>query len=193
MMNEESQGPRFNLDDLAEAAVLEGGKRLETRTIRSWIKAGVLPGPDGKGRGQGRHYGERHRIRLLFLQRIQKALGENSRLPLRLIATYLPNIDEGTIRRVARGDVPHAELQSAIATHTLHAHRSAEAIAPMMSAEEPPSPVPKKTRRDQGDEHWTTIEVTKNVSLRMRGDDPDQVAQLAKMARHLREWTEGEP
>jgi hypothetical protein len=38
---------------------------------------------------------------------------------------------------------------------------------------------------------WTTIEVTADIALRLRGNEPEEVARLAQLARRLREWIEG--
>jgi hypothetical protein len=37
-------------------------------------------------------------------------------------------------------------------------------------------------------ERSTTIDVTDEISLRMRGDDPKKMVWLAQLARKLREW-----
>ncbi len=181
MLNQSAENHRYNLEELASAAALDKDAVPNLRTIRSWIKAGVLQGPDG--RGQGKHYGEEHRIRLLFLQQVQKQL-KGARLPLKWIAAHLDYVDAAAIRRVALGKeeltIVGAEmLQDEWLTM---AASDAEAPAPKSSVREP-----DRDTEDSGP--WTTIDVTADISLRLRGDDPEQVVRLAKMARHLREWT----
>ncbi len=185
MMHKKTNEPRYNLEDLAEKATLKGEERLNVRTIRSWMKAGVVPGPDGKG--QGKHYGETHRLRLLFLQRIQKKL-QLSGLPLKYINANLAMIDEETIRRVALGEEDLHILGSDLVYGECLAEEAEEDLSPMESA--------SKVIYDDHDVAapglWTTIDITEEISLRLKGDDPDQVTRLAKMARHLREWSEDE-
>ena len=183
MLHQSTNEPRYNLEDLAEGAALEGGKPLNLRTLRSWMKAGVVPGPDG--RGQGKHYGERHRLRLLFLQRIQKAIG-TARLPLRYISAYLPRIDEEAIRRVALGE----EELHILGADLLYKEWSEETVD--FSTMESQSKVSHDDHDAAAEGPWTTIDITEDISLRLKGDDPDQVTRLAKMARHLREWSEDE-
>jgi hypothetical protein len=183
MLHKRTNEPSYNLEDLAKGAVLEGRKPLNLRTIRSWMKAGVVPGPEGKG--QGKHYGERHRLRLLFLQRIQIAIG-TARLPLRFINANLPMIGEEVIRRVALGE----EELKILGADLLYRDLSAEEED--LSPGESESKVNYDDHDGAGPGPWTTIPITEDISLRMRGYDPDQVTRLNKMAIHLREWSEDE-
>ena len=182
MLNQRAEDRRYNLEELASAAALDKDAVPNLRTIRSWIKAGVLQGPDG--RGQGKHYGEEHRERLLFLQRVQKQL-KGARLPLKWIAAHLEYVDPAVIRRVALG----TEELTIVGAEMLQDEWLTMAASEVEAASAPKSSVREPDRDNEDSGPWTTIDVTADVSLRLKGDDPEQVARLAKMARHLREWT----
>ncbi len=192
MLDQSPESPRYNLEELAIAAALEKDAVPNLRTIRSWIKAGVMQGPDG--RGQGKHYGEEHRERLLFLQRVQKQL-KGARLPLKCIAAHLEYVDPAVIRRVALG----TEELTIVGAEMLQDEwltMAASEVAAEPASMSPASMSPAATSRVRGSDRdnedaspWTTIDVTPEISLRLKGDDPEQVVRLAKMARHLREWT----
>lgn len=201
MMNSDPKAQRYNLEDLAQAATLEGEKPLNLRTIRSWMKAGVVPGPDGLG--QGKHYGEKHRLHLLCLQRIQIAM-DAARLPLKYIKSVLPGIDEDTIRRVALGEEDVHILGSYVPAQTVHLfHKemdqlsAASQVSHLDGGFAPSSSQTVASHAGQDPdlrdtEGWTTISITEDISLRLKGCDPEQVTKLAKMATHLREWNEDE-
>ena len=199
MMNSDPKAQRYNLEDLAMAATLEGEKPLNLRTIRSWMKAGVVPGPDGLG--QGKHYGEKHRLRLMCLQRIQRAMGA-ARLPLKYIKSVLPGIDEDTIRRVALGEEDVHILGGYLPPQTAHLlHEEMDQLVSQVShldrdfAPSYSQAVASHAGQDpdiRDAEGWTTISITEDISLRLKGCDPEQVTKLAKMATHLREWNEDE-
>lgn len=179
----DNENAKYNLEGLAEAATLPGMESPQPRTIRSWIKAGVMQAPGGKG--QGKHYGEEHRIQLLFLQQIQKQL-DGERLPLKWLAAQLPTIDPGAMKRVALGQEKLAIIGAA---------QFSDGWAPPAASLAPAQPDTTNWKSDRDSEEvgpWTTIDVTAEISLRLKGDDPKQVVRLAKMARHLREWTEEE-
>jgi DNA-binding transcriptional MerR regulator len=57
--------PRFTLDELAALA------GLPRRTVRYYLQVGLLPRPDGVGRGP--HYGPRHAEQLLAIRKWQDA------------------------------------------------------------------------------------------------------------------------
>ena len=68
MLYQHPKDRRYNLEELAVAGALDKEAVPNVRTLRSWIKAGVLQGPDGKG--QGKHYGYEHLVGLLFIRDI---------------------------------------------------------------------------------------------------------------------------
>lgn len=176
----------YSLEDL-EAATGFG-----TRRIRSWIQAGVLPPPHG--RGPGPHYGEQHLERLRFIARLP-----SDRIPIDYLRQIFSEVPRETIRRVADGEEPVTMLHGS---------------ALFMQADEVALPEPAAARHPEGDvacsppfpdpprrldpprskparedpTPWTTIEIEDGLELRMRGDEPDRVAWLARLARRLRVW-----
>lgn len=195
--------PPYSLDQLADAS----GE--QARTIRSWIKEGVLPAALGKGRGA--FYGQEHMDRLLFVRRLREETG--TRLPLAMIRDILQRLyasnDPDVVRRVAHGEeslkvagltepsgvVEESSMAygdvSRMAMHSVEhddEERDDEDFLPLLSASRPaPSP-------PAAGEVYTTIQIQKDLELRLRSDDPHRVAWLARLARKLRTWIhEGEP
>ena len=169
----------YSLEDL-EAATGFG-----TRRIRSWIQAGVLPPPHG--RGPGPHYGDQHLERLRFIARLP-----SDRIPIDYLRQIFSEVPRETIRRVADGEEPVTMLGSGDLPPREYerlAPRPPEAFA---MAPSPMDPEPLQRPRDRSPREdptpWTTIEIEDGLELRMRGDDPDRVAWLARLARRLREW-----
>jgi hypothetical protein len=175
-------GPPYSLEGLAS---LSG---FPQRRIRSWIAEGLLPAP--RARGRAAFYGDEHLDRLLFIRRIQEKLG-GSRVPHGLVREAFHSLegsgDPDVVRRVARGeqDLPLSELLSASSAfppvECLASAIEPEALAPVPS-------VPRPVRAPKAP--WTTIEIRDGLELRLRGDDPERVAWLARMARRLREWAD---
>ena len=186
----DNENTKYNLEGLAEAATLPGMESPQPRTIRSWIKAGVVQAPDGKG--QGKHYGRDHWIQVLFLQQIQKQL-DGERLPLKWLAAQLPTIDPGAMERVALGQEKLAIIGAAQFNDSWSNDAEPYSPGPPSETSHASMQVDTKNVRSGRDAEesgpWTTIDVTTEISLRLKGDDPEQVVRLAKMARHLREWT----
>ena len=195
----------FSLDDLAR---ISGEK---PRTIRSWIRQGLLP--PARGGGRGSYYDQEHVDRLGFVVQLRKKAG--ARLPTSVIRDVLHQLlggsDPDVVRRVARGEEPLevADLFGAFdsrpdsgapaSTTVMRSQASMRfeepdddppeflakaSIARSMRAP-PPSPEPR----------WTTIQIREDLELRLASDDPDRVAWLARIARRLRQLLEqeGEP
>ena len=197
---------KYTLDDLEAETGLPG------RTIRSWISARILPRPRGKGRGA--HFGDDHLMRIRFVQRVREKVGK--RYSLRALADLVERVSSATIRRVAAGeeevqaettyafgsahgdavydeDVPEglfeaaSELASTIDTLSEAKFALSEAAAHAAYKPKASKAPPGAWDRTPG-ESATTIEVTDEISLRMRGDDPEKMVRLAQLARKLREW-----
>lgn len=145
------------------------------RTIRNWIHQGLLPPALGKGRAS--YYDQDHADRLGFLARLRKHTGTT--LPLSMMREILERLDPEMIHRVATGEEPLAVAGLVEIPETVH---------------EPPSSLYKgpQARRDArppaDDAPYTTIQIENDLELRLRGDDPERVAWLARLARRLREY-----
>lgn len=184
-----SPQPPFSLEQLAD---LSG----ETaRTIRFWIQNGLLP--PARGGGRGAYYDQEHLDRLGFLVRVREQLG--GRLPVVLLRQTLEELyrsDPDLVGRVARGE---EQLRIAGIGGSFEPPDAAMSLS--MKVPRPPAAPPAPSRHSRrappprGDEPgWTTIQIRDGVELRMRTDDPEQVAWLAHVARRLRSWLEeGEP
>jgi len=197
---------KYTLNDLEAETGLPG------RTIRSWISARILPRPRGKGRGA--HFGDDHLMRIRFVQRVREAAG--TRMALRSLANIVENTPSATILRVANGeeevravptyafgsadgdaaydqDLPEdlseaaPELASTIDTLLEEKFALSEAAAHAAYKPKASKAPPGAWDRTPG-ERSTTIDVTDEISLRMRGDDPKKMVWLAQLARKLREW-----
>jgi DNA-binding transcriptional MerR regulator len=181
--------PTYSLEHLSE----ESG--FTVRVIRSWIQRGLLPAPDGRGRGA--HYVQEHLDRLLFIREFQKATASKN-VPHEVLREVFKSLYEGpdpaVVHRVAMGE---EELQIA----GLGGLYFGEAVDPESTAAQgssgeqsathnsPKRPSRRRTSRQprELDLPWTTIEIEDGLELRLRGDDPERVAWLARLARHLRE------
>ena len=177
-------GPPYSLEEL------ESHSGFPQRRIRSWIAQGLLPAPHAKGRAA--FYGEEHLDRLLFIGRFQEKLG-SSRVPHGFLREVFEAIESGedpdVLRRVARGE---EELQLA-GFGSLAPSPPLFSCAEAMEEVEPAAPRPLPTPRPGGrsaEAPWTTIEIRDGLELRLRGDDPERMAWLARMARKLREWAD---
>lgn len=163
----------YTLTDLEERTGYPG------RTIRSWVSSGVLPPP--LGRGPGAHWSERHMDCLQFFNRVREHTPR--RLSHEEMRNVLGSLSEEQISRVAKGEEPLdvVDLIGAAEPATQDAVRS----APHSRYTNPGA-----HKRSEKRPYWTTIEVMEDLELRMRSDDPERVAWLARMARKLREWSE---
>ncbi|HJP03333.1 MAG TPA: helix-turn-helix domain-containing protein [Planctomycetota bacterium] len=190
----------YTLQDLEDRTGLPG------RTIRSWISAGVLPKPLGRGRGA--HFDEEHLTHLQFIQALREELGP--RVPLKTLAEIMRGVDRQTMKRVASGE----ESVRAIPVHTAPPVSDSDCapVDMLKSRTLDPDPfsfsgsvrqgqwklppnvgaMPTASVADESaPDLWTTIEVTADIALRLRGNEPEEVARLAQLARRLREWIEG--
>lgn len=204
------QGP-LSLDQLAS---ISGEK---PRTIRSWIRQGLLP--PARGGGRGSYYDQEHVDRLLFVVKLREKAG--ARLPASVVRDVLHQLlrgaDPDVVRRVAHGEEPleiadmfgaasgppsgPAEASKAASRTSSWRMRSmsrhvAEDVpedgdqhALILGQEELVAAPP------QAEPRWTTIQLREDLELRMASDDPERVAWLARIARRLRHLLEqeGEP
>lgn len=186
-----SPSPPYSLAQLSEAS---GEKE---RTIRSWIREGLLPPARGKGRGA--FYVQEHMDRLGFIARARRELGS---LPLGVLRELLDRLyesdDPGVVHRIATGAEPLDVLrvlggerdvlrESTIAFESddqiarkYHQRRAARMDAPR--------PAVRADAPDADPRPYTTIQIEPDLELRLRGDDPERVAWLARLSRKLREW-----
>ena len=153
-------------------------------------------------------------MRIRFVQRVRETVG--TRMSLRTLAGIVESTPSATILRVANGeeevravptyafgsaagdaaydqDVPEdlleaaPELASAIDYLSEGKFALSEAAAHTAFKPKPSKAPPSAWDRTPG-ERSTTIDVTDEISLRMRGDDPKKMVWLAQLARKLREW-----
>mgnify|MGYP002048069720 FL=1 len=193
--------PPYSLEQLAEAS----GE--QARTIRSWIKEGLLPPAQGKGRGS--FYEQAHMDRLLFIRRLRKQTGV--RLPLAMMRSILERLyasaDPDVVRRVAHGEesLAVADLIAPVESSppdiqmSMHREVASLVLPPEESSADylsscVPQPSPRSVSPPANDELFTSIQIQEDLELRLRSDEPERVAWLAKLARKLRTWIhEGEP
>ncbi len=181
MVSGVKSSPPYTLEQLEEAS----GEKA--RTIRSWIKEGLLPPANGMGRAA--FYGQDHMDRLLFIGRLRKETG--GLLPLAMMRDILDRLyasdDPAVVHRVAHGleSLKVAGLTGASGV-----------VAESMQSYSVAPPVRSSFARPavrSVDERWTTIQVRDDLELRLRSDEPERVAWLANLARRLRSWLqEGE-
>jgi len=153
-------------------------------------------------------------MRIRFVQKVRETVG--TRMPLRTLAGIVEHTPSATIRRVANGEeevraVPTFSFDPGDGD-AVYQEDLSEAGSELASSESPamaPSPEaapapgeaeacsafrPKLSKAPPGawdrtpGERSTTIDVTEEISLRMRGDDPEKMVWLAQLARRLREW-----
>lgn len=195
-MSGESPNPIYTLEDLAaESGIYE-------RTIRSYIARGLLPPPDGRGRAAS--YGPEHLTRLKFINAVREAALPYE-LPLAKIEELLHTLPQEQIERVASGE---EKVQAAFVGEldpALMRRRRSEREeqfervvrrAPPPDAEPlrsyaPPLGSPMGPPRDES--VWTSIDVTRDLRLSMRGADEATRRQLDHLATRLRRWMRGGP
>lgn len=176
---------------------LEALSGIPERTIRSYIARRMLPPPSGRGRAAT--YGEEHLTRLRFLQAVRAASPYD--LPLELLARLLRELPPEQIERVARGEERvHAEVLPGVDTSLLRRKRGEDEFASLRPEFEAPYPVERSMqlfsmsapRADPpepvSDEIWSTIEVTRDLRLSMRGPAGATRDDLRRLARRLRAW-----
>ena len=196
------QGP-LSLDQLAS---ISGEK---PRTIRSWIRQGLLP--PARGGGRGSYYDQEHVDRLLFVVKLREKAG--ARLPTSVVRDVLHQLlrsaDPDVVRRVAHGeesleiaDLFGAPSSSAdlIAADSM-VNRSMSYTSPDLEADDEVldlremSMVPQPAASAHSEPRWTTMQLREGLELRLASDDPERVAWLARIARRVRQLLEqeGEP
>ena len=196
------QGP-LSLDQLAS---ISGEK---PRTIRSWIRQGLLP--PARGGGRGSYYDQEHVDRLLFVVKLREKAG--ARLPTSVVRDVLHQLlrsaDPDVVRRVAHGEesLEIADLFGApsssgdlIAADSM-VNRSMSYTSPDLEADDEVldlremSMVPQPAAPAHSEPRWTTMQLREDLELRLASDDPERVAWLARIARRVRQLLEqeGEP
>ena len=180
---------------------------MQPRTIRSYIEQGLLRGPEIGGRGA--RYGTYHVERLQAI----RTLKDERRLPLAEVRRLLLGMTAAEISGLA-GEAD-AEISSAppepprpeSALHYLRSVQRGSSKAPLPAAPRPQGPTPldvvlarldhvapgsKPARKARG-EVWTSIPITRDVEIRVRGVQPaDRLARWERIADHLREILMGE-
>lgn len=197
-MSADSPSPSYTLEQLAE------GSGIYERTIRSYIARGLLPPPDGRGRAAS--YGPEHLTRLKFIQAVREAALPYE-LPLAKIEELLRVLPAEQIERVASGE---EKVQAAFVGEldpALMRRRRSErdeqwerpvrrappqdaeplrSYAPPQGSFRPPEPL-------HDESVWTSIDVTQDLRLSMRGGDEATRMQLDHLAARLRRWMRGGP
>lgn len=209
------QGP-LSLDQLA---TISGEK---PRTIRSWIRQGLLP--PARGGGRGSYYDQEHVDRLLFVVKLREKAG--ARLPTSVVRDVLHQLlrsaDPNVVRRVAHGeesleiaDLFGAPSSSAdlIAVDPM-VSRSMHDTSPDLGADDEVDDEADDEVDDKADDdvfdvqemrmaspsvlpwhsepRWTTMQLREDLELRLASDDPERVAWLARIARRVRQLLEQE-
>lgn len=191
--------PPFSLSQLS------GASDEKERTIRSWIREGLLPPARGKGRGS--FYDQEHMDRLGFVVQARRKLGSWPLGALRELLDLLYAAgDSDLVHRIATGDERIDVLRNYQGGRDL----VREATDGFLRGERTTvEPVERKFSRwvvpeeradmvhetfDVDPRPYTTIQIEPDLELRLRGDDPERVAWLARLSRRLREWIrDGEP
>ena len=184
---------QFTLAELAERL------GVHPRTIRSYIEKGLLRGPEGAGRGA--RYTSYHLQRLRAIWVLKDLRG----LPMpevrrRLLA--MTPADFGSVAQESdRGSVLSAAPQppnSALAYLRGVASGADVELSPapmdvLLTRLHRLSPRGSPARKARG-EVWTTIPLTPDVEIRVRGAlTGDELARWERIADHLREFLLGEP
>lgn len=198
-MAQEPQDPT-TLDGLAQAT------GIPERTIRSYISRGLLPPPSGRGRAAS--YGPEHLERLQFIGQVRKALPYE--VPFALIQRLLEQLPPDQIVRIARGEesVAAVPVLGGVDPQLLRRKREPTAWDVTDSLREPGSaahradretqhalrsPAPELRQERSQDplsipETWTTLQVTPDLRISLRGPAPSNARRLAALAERLRAW-----
>jgi DNA-binding transcriptional MerR regulator len=188
----------YSLNDLAEAA------GIESRTVRSYIERGLLPGADTRGRAAS--YSKEHLSRLQVIRSLRRA---RPNIGLSEIRLFLQGLSPEQIHRLAGGSITAAtrvidaslqpdatDTQDASAeddteiARTIDWERSAnltgvERLVCLLRDVTGFTP-PTSTSKVEG---WQRIAVTPDIELSVRaGFDEDLLAafrELADLLRHL--------
>lgn len=191
------------MEDEFTLVELAGQLGIQPRTIRSYIEQGLLRGPEIGGRGA--RYGTYH------LQRLQaiRTLKEDRGLPLAEVRRVLLAMSASDISALSASSdeesAPPARAESAL-NYLRNVQGRLPSAEPLPSAP-PQGPTPvdallarldraaqgsKPARKARG-EVWTSVPVTKDIELRVRGVQPaGRLARWERIADHLREILMGE-
>ena len=189
----------YSLSDLADAV------GIETRTIRSYIERGLLPGALTRGRAAS--YSKEHLSRLQFIKSLRRARPNIALSEIRiLLQGFNPEqihaLAGGSIIAAARGIDESRQPAAAVADEACEVPRTIDwdQSAPTLTGAERlvrllrelsgfMSPAP--TSRVEG---WQRIAVTPDVELSVRAEfDANQLAEfrdLADLLRHLLQNTD---
>jgi DNA-binding transcriptional MerR regulator len=179
---------------------------IPDRTIRAYIARGLLPPPYGRGRASS--YGEEHLLRLQFLQAVRQAVPVE--LPLDTLKSLLERLSPPELARAARGDrAVLSELLGGIDTSLLRKRRI-ETDAPSSPAPSlrfsmgaprknlpasPAGPAPLAERmppsETSGSDVWSTVDVSADLRISMRGASAEKQSELRRLAARLRAWLTG--
>lgn len=179
---------------------------IPDRTIRNYIARGLLPPPYGRGRASS--YGEEHLLRLQFLQAVRQAVPVE--LPLDTLKGLLERLSPQELERAARGDRAFvSELLGGIDTSLLRKRRveAEPATAPELRfslgspaqrrplSERPaPAPAPRATppSNDAASDMWSSVDVSPDLRISMRGANVESQSELRRLAARLRAWLAGD-
>jgi len=197
--------PSYTLEQLAE------GSGIQERTIRSYIARGLLPPPDGRGRAAS--YGAEHLLRLRFIQAVRVA-ARPYELPLAKIEELLQTLPHEQVERIAKGEEQvHATFVDQLDPLLLRRSRAERELPPDLEASrgfphDAFGGMEKRSFRNlsasveysapepllpAGSHLWSSIDVTADLRLSMRGSDPATQAQLVHLAARLRSWLQAGP
>jgi DNA-binding transcriptional MerR regulator len=186
----------FTLAQLAERL------DMQPRTVRSYIEQGLLRGPEVGGRGA--RYSEYHATRLLAIRTLKELRG----LPLaevrrRLLVITGPEIASlAKEAEAARGFSVPNDRSALNYLRSINQGRLAKDTAEPGFTSSPEAPTPMDvllerldrltegkhpSRRSRG-EVWTSIPITPDVEIRVRGrQTADELARWERIADHLRQ------
>ena len=135
-MPDHEQQPRYTASDLASRA------GISERTVRYYVAEGLLPAPDGRGRGA--HYGAAHLTRLKLIRAIQQAGND-----LETIGEYLSELADDDAKAEAALRVWESRQEQAQWAETwrekfgvpatLHRYRIADGVELLVDAKVAPS------------------------------------------------------
>lgn len=190
----------FTLAELADTLA------IQPRTIRSYIEQGLLRGPEVGGRGA--RYTEYHVQRLKAIQTLKDVRGLSlAEVRRRLLSASGPEI-ASLAAEIDAAKTP-SSIQEAVSAldyiRKLQTSHHNEPISPPLDSGPTPmdivlfrlsqltngaKPPPRRARG----ELWTSVWVTPDIEIRMRGTlTADQLSRWERIADHLRELLMGGP
>jgi DNA-binding transcriptional MerR regulator len=191
----------YTMDELVE----ESG--FDRRTVAYYVQEELLP-KVGR-RGPRTRYPRLFLDRLLFVRRVRdlQDRGELSPLTLAEIKETLDRLSPDTIARVARGEEDvtavlgesEVGIQDSLLMRRPRGDVAAsvtQMMVPEMSSElvnlvDLPETVTEllqqaKLSREEGEERWTTVSISRDVLLTVRGDRPTLVRLAEALAHRIR-------